>query len=588
MRTNAELEEQIIALKAAQATAEKLNQVSRDLNAAADEEEMLQALLQSMAESEVKVVDLMYIDLDQAGEPEWLEIVATWRAKGSPSFPIGSRFYVPEFPFSYLWMASPDEPQLISDVLTDERIDENSKNVLIQADIRAMAIVPLTQAGRWVGSIIMTWGKVHTFNPQESKILHTLGSLVGPVVENQRLLARTQEALRELRKLELAVEQTADGIAVTDLEGKIQFVNPAWAQMHGYSLEEIQDKHMSMFHTAEQMQDQAIPFGQQVMEAGVYYGETEHVKKDGATFSTTMTSSLLKDRAGDSIGFVSTARDITERKQVEEAIRRSKERLQDLVANLSDWIWEVDAQGRYIYSSEQVADILGYSPDEVLGKTPFDLMKPDEAARVGAIFADIAANQAPILNLENWNVAKDGREVCMLTNGTPRLDQDGNLIGYYGIDRDITDRKWAEAERERLQQQIIEAQQQTLQELSTPIIPVMERIIVMPLVGSIDSLRAKDIMRTLLAGIRAHRAQVVILDITGVPIVDSGVASHLDKTIQAARLKGAQTIITGITDAVAEAVVDLGIDWSGVETLSDLQTGLVTALSGLGFKLTRA
>jgi rsbT co-antagonist protein RsbR len=100
-------------------------------------------------------------------------------------------------------------------------------------------------------------------------------------------------------------------------------------------------------------------------------------------------------------------------------------------------------------------------------------------------------------------------------------------------------------------------------------------------------MRAKDIMRALLAGIRNQRAKVVILDITGVPIVDSGVANHLNKTIQAARLKGAQTIVTGLSDAVAEAIVDLGIDWSGIETLADLQTGLMAALSSLGVKLSK-
>jgi anti-anti-sigma regulatory factor/HAMP domain-containing protein len=142
-------------------------------------------------------------------------------------------------------------------------------------------------------------------------------------------------------------------------------------------------------------------------------------------------------------------------------------------------------------------------------------------------------------------------------------------------------------ERERLQQQVIEAQQQTLLELSTPIIPVMDRILVMPLIGIIDATRAKDIMRALLAGIREQRAQVVILDITGVPVVGSGVASHLDKTIQAARLKGAHTIVTGISDAVAEAIVDLGIDWSGITTLGNLQTGLVAALDSLGIKLSK-
>ncbi len=143
------------------------------------------------------------------------------------------------------------------------------------------------------------------------------------------------------------------------------------------------------------------------------------------------------------------------------------------------------------------------------------------------------------------------------------------------------------AEREELQQQVIEAQRQSLKELATPIIPLMEGIIVMPLIGSIDSLRAKDLTRALLQGISSYRARVVILDITGVPIVDSGVASHLNKTIQAARLKGTRTIITGVSDAVAETVVDLGIDWSGIETLRDLQTGLMVALGSVGYRLAR-
>ena len=130
-----------------------------------------------------------------------------------------------------------------------------------------------------------------------------------------------------------------------------------------------------------------------------------------------------------------------------------------------------------------------------------------------------------------------------------------------------------------MQQEIVEAQKRALQELSTPIIPVMEHIIVMPLIGAIDTTRARDITRALLVGIREHQAKVVILDITGVPIVDSGVAAYLNKTIQAARLKGARTIVTGISEAVAETIVDLGIDWSGIKTLGDLQTGLRVAIA---------
>jgi anti-anti-sigma regulatory factor len=141
------------------------------------------------------------------------------------------------------------------------------------------------------------------------------------------------------------------------------------------------------------------------------------------------------------------------------------------------------------------------------------------------------------------------------------------------------------SEQQRLQAEVIETQRQAIHELSTPVIPILESIIVMPLIGSIDSQRARDITRNLLAGITQHRAKVVILDVTGVGLMDTGIVNHLNKTIQAARLKGAQTIVTGMSDAVAEAIVDLGIDWSGVTTLSDLQTGLMVALDSLGFKL---
>ncbi len=148
----------------------------------------------------------------------------------------------------------------------------------------------------------------------------------------------------------------------------------------------------------------------------------------------------------------------------------------------------------------------------------------------------------------------------------------------------MLERERAQEENLRLQQEIIETQQQAIQELLTPVIPIVKHIIVMPLVGSIDTMRARDIMRVLLAGIHQHQAKVVILDITGVPVVDSSVANHLNKTIRAARLKGAHTIITGISDAVAETIVDLGIDWGEIETVSDLQTGLSVALKSMGIR----
>ncbi|MEE9615975.1 MAG: GAF domain-containing protein [Anaerolineae bacterium] len=127
----------------------------------------------------------------------------------------------------------------------------------------------------------------------------------------------------------------------------------------------------------------------------------------------------------------------------------SEKRFRDVAESTADWIWEVGAAGHYTYCSESVVDVLGYTPGEVLGKTPFEFMPPDEAARVGQVFAEIAADKQPIVDLENRNLTKDGDEVVLLTNGVPILDSEGYLLGYRGVDKDITERKRAEAETQR-------------------------------------------------------------------------------------------------------------------------------------------
>ncbi len=120
---------------------------------------------------------------------------------------------------------------------------------------------------------------------------------------------------------------------------------------------------------------------------------------------------------------------------------QSRDRLQDIIDSTSDWIWEVDAKGAYTFCSGRIQEVLGYEPEEVLGRTPFDLMSPEEVERIGEAFAGIAAQRAPIVNIENWNLAKDGRRVCLLTNGVPVLDDEGRFTGYRGADQDITERR---------------------------------------------------------------------------------------------------------------------------------------------------
>ena len=141
-------------------------------------------------------------------------------------------------------------------------------------------------------------------------------------------------------------------------------------------------------------------------------------------------------------------KEIEERKQIQETLRKSEERFRDISFSMADWIWEIDSQGRYTFASETVEQILGHKPDELLGKTPFDFMPEDEAKHVEMILKKIVAEKRPIVDMENWNLTKEGKRVCLLTNGVPIFDEQGELTGYRGVDRDISDRKRSEKEQE--------------------------------------------------------------------------------------------------------------------------------------------
>ena len=139
-------------------------------------------------------------------------------------------------------------------------------------------------------------------------------------------------------------------------------------------------------------------------------------------------------------------------------------------------------------------------------------------------------------------------------------------------------------ERER----IIREQQDAILELSTPVLQVRERLLILPIIGVLDNQRATQLTAQLLHGIRNHRAKVVVIDITGVADIDTSVANHLVKTVDASRLMGASVIITGLSSDIAQTLVRIGVDLSKMNTIGDLQGGIEEAERQLGFKVTRS
>jgi rsbT co-antagonist protein RsbR len=137
-------------------------------------------------------------------------------------------------------------------------------------------------------------------------------------------------------------------------------------------------------------------------------------------------------------------------------------------------------------------------------------------------------------------------------------------------------------ERER----IIREQQEAIRELSTPVLPVRERLLILPIIGMVDPLRARQLTEQLLRGIRTNRARVVVMDITGVPAMDATVANHLVQTVEASRLLGAVVIVTGLSPELAQTLVNIGVDLSKMNTVGDLQGGIEEAERLLGYKVT--
>jgi len=139
-------------------------------------------------------------------------------------------------------------------------------------------------------------------------------------------------------------------------------------------------------------------------------------------------------------------------------------------------------------------------------------------------------------------------------------------------------------ERER----IIREQQEAMRELSTPVLQVRERLLILPMIGVIDPQRARQLTEQLLRGIRATRGKVVVIDLTGVAAIDSAIANHLVQTVEASRLLGATVIVTGLSPAIAQTLVNIGVDLGKMSTVGDLQGGIEEAERLLGYRVVQA
>ncbi|UCD29132.1 MAG: PAS domain S-box protein, partial [Planctomycetota bacterium] len=274
------------------------------------------------------------------------------------------------------------------------------------------------------------------------------GKIVGLLGMNFDItnLKRAEEQLRERQEqLLLTLEQAPIGIMAYGLDCRFQRVNAAFCEIVGYSADELL-KMSVMDITPPEDVAFTVDHARKLWESKIPYSryEKRYIRKDGSIVDVNVHIGLVRNTDDDPLYLVAHIEDITERKRAEQALKESEERFRSLVETTSDWIWEVDRDISYTYVSPAVTNMLGYEPDEVIGKKPFDLMPPDEARRIADQFKPIAEDRRPFKGLVNTNLHKNGQRIELETSGVPIFDASGNFKGYRGIDRDITERRKAE------------------------------------------------------------------------------------------------------------------------------------------------
>jgi PAS domain S-box-containing protein len=266
-----------------------------------------------------------------------------------------------------------------------------------------------------------------------------------------------------------------------------------------------------------------------------------------------------------------------------------------LIDNVRDYaIFLLNADGTVATWSAGARRLQGYSPAEIIGKH-FSIFYPPEDVKAGKPAMELreAAREGRYED-EGWRLRKDGSRFWANVIITALRDEAGQVRGFGKISRDLSERRKSEddlrqayADLEKRAQEKASELFEAIRALSTPVLPVRPHLLVLPLIGLIDSARALQFTEQLLTAIRTYRARAVVLDITGVLVVDSKVANHLLQTVEAARLMGTSVIVTGISSEIAQTLVRIGVDLTRLTTATDLRAGLEQAEAVMGYQVVR-
>jgi rsbT co-antagonist protein RsbR len=359
---------------------------------------------------------------------------------------------------------------------------------------------------------------------------------------------------------------TLEMMCIAGLDGYFKRMNPAWSRVLGHSLEEFMAVPFVHFvHPDDVAATQAVVANALKEDIRLFSFKNRYRCRDGSyrTLEWTAASSLERQV------LCSVARDVTERD-------REQQRLNHLINASGVVVYSLAAGPNGVigctFVSENVAQYLGFTAREMIeGAEEWRAtMDPADLPWVAERFKALLKDEQQSLKYRTRH--KDGTYRWLYDERKLVRDSNGNPVEIIGAWRDITETVRTE--------ELIRSQANALTELSTPLIPISDHVVVMPLIGTMDAQRVEQVLETLLSGVSARRASVAILDITGVSVVDAHVADALLQAARAVRLLGAEVVLTGIRPDVALTLVGLGLDLTGIVTKGTLQAGILHATRG--------
>jgi sigma-B regulation protein RsbU (phosphoserine phosphatase) len=255
-------------------------------------------------------------------------------------------------------------------------------------------------------------------------------------------LTRLEHAEQQLLTLSAAVEQSPSAVLISNRDGRIEYVNSCFIRLTGYTANELIGQNPRLLRSNLTTRDQYRRLWETIMSGREWRGEIQNRMKSGELYWALETITPLRDARGEITHYLAIQQDITEQKRDKEALAESEERFRQVAEMTGEWLWEQDQQGRYVYSSGAVRAILGFKPEEILGKSYLDLLtKKNQEQWLAPRPRLSTVSCQPFSRLVNQYRHKDGREVFTESTGAPILDEQGRLVKWRGVDHDITKRK---------------------------------------------------------------------------------------------------------------------------------------------------